>query len=69
MEFSWKDFVVLAHSLARQAEGTAHSEPLLRTALSRAYYGAFCHARNIAIQRLGFQSRGEAEDHGVFERS
>lgn len=64
MPFEWRAFVELARDLRQQASGAAPSEALLRTALSRAYFGAFCHARNYAAASLGFQPRNDADDHG-----
>ena len=48
MAFDWKAFLALARDLQTQARGAANPESLLRTALSRAYYAAFCHSRNYA---------------------
>jgi len=38
-------------------------ESYLRSAASRAYYAAFCHARNWAREKTGFQPSGKSEDH------
>jgi hypothetical protein len=62
--FEWKDYLELTRFLQQEAEKSDNSEPLLRTALSRAYYGAFCHARNYARDWLEFQPRYDGEDHG-----
>ena len=32
--------------------------------MSRAYYGAFCHARNYARDKLDFRPRNDTDDHG-----
>jgi hypothetical protein len=48
MAFDWKEFLELARILGRDAEGSGHREAFLRSALGRAYYAAFCHARNYA---------------------
>jgi hypothetical protein len=63
MPFDWKMYVELSHFLQQQT-GFGDREALLRSALSRAYYGAFCYARNYARDWLGFQPRYEGEDHG-----
>lgn len=41
MSFDWEDYVYLAEDLLSQPE-----ESYLRSAISRAYYGVFCIARN-----------------------
>lgn len=41
MSFGWKDYIDLAENLLEHSE-----ESCLRSAVSRAYYGAFCIARN-----------------------
>jgi hypothetical protein len=64
MAFDWKEFVELAVSLQQQAGNAADQESALRTALSRAYYGAFCYARNYARDWLGFHPRYDGDDHG-----
>lgn len=64
MPFDWKAFIELARSLQHQAAGASDAEALLRTAVSRAYYGAFCFVRNHARDQLGFSPRNDADDHG-----
>jgi uncharacterized protein (UPF0332 family) len=46
MTFEWKDYFILACDLKKQAVGSSIEEALLRSAISRAYYAAFCIARN-----------------------
>jgi uncharacterized protein (UPF0332 family) len=41
VSFDWKDYVYLAEDLLNRPE-----ESYLRSAISRAYYGVFCIARN-----------------------
>jgi hypothetical protein len=66
--FDWRDNLELARALGRGAPGTdvsiRISEATDRCAVGRAYYAAFGHARECAIQRLGFVSSGGAADHG-----
>lgn len=54
MSFDWKGYVHLAEELQKRTE-----ESYLRSSISRAYYGAFCIARN----KKGYQNyklkRGE----------
>lgn len=46
MSFDWSEYLNLALELAGQAASPAGQEARLRTAISRAYYGAFCKGRN-----------------------
>ena len=64
MPFDWQAFLELAANLQEQAAGAEKPEALHRTAVSRAYYSAFCHARNYARDHLKFAPRNDAEDHG-----
>jgi hypothetical protein len=63
MAFDWQKFVELATELQQQASSISDPEALLLTALSRAYYGAFCHARVYARRWLKFQATETEEDH------
>jgi hypothetical protein len=64
MAFDWKEYVELSRFLQQQVGNGGNQEARFRSALSRAYYGAFCFARNYARDWLGFQPRYEGEDHG-----
>lgn len=46
MSFDWSEYLSLAQELTRQATTSAMPEAGLRSAASRAYYAAFCRARN-----------------------
>ena len=46
MTFDWSEYLKLAQELAGQAVGPAEEEAKLRSSVSRAYYAAFCKARN-----------------------
>jgi hypothetical protein len=47
MPFEWKALLDVAIQLETEANHEpAHAEALRRTAVGRAYYAAFCHARN-----------------------
>jgi hypothetical protein len=64
--FDWRAYLDLATELSgiHGAEATILlSEAASRTAVSRAYYGAFCHARNYAQQRLGYIPQNTPSDH------
>ncbi len=64
MPFEWRAFLDLAGDLHKQASQAPNQEAFLRTALSRAYYAAFCYARNYARDWLGFRPRNDPDDHG-----
>ena len=50
MSFDWANYLVLAKELAAAA-GSASDEAKLRSAISRAYYAAFCKAKTHCIDR------------------
>jgi hypothetical protein len=61
--FDWRDFLRLARQLADDVE-TPYGEAASRTAVSRAYYYAFHHARDYARQTWGYRSPPRtADDH------
>lgn len=64
MSFDWSEYLDLAEHLSGKG-GTYSQEAALRSATSRAYYAAFCHARNIAISKLHFCGEGSGKDHGL----
>ena len=49
MNFDWAHYITLAEELEREAGKLADRDSCLRTAISRAYYGAFGLARRVAI--------------------
>lgn len=49
MNFHWSDYHVLATNLQSETDGSLLDEAKLRCALSRAYYAAFCSARNLLL--------------------
>lgn len=55
MSFDWREYLTLAEELAGRAKIAPAEEARLRSAVSRAYYAAFCKARN----RLRDQERVE----------
>lgn len=63
MSFDWTLYIDLAQALVRQADGFADKEACLRSAISRAYYGAFGLARETAVLRHQFQLQHTAQDH------
>ncbi|MGQ9625942.1 MAG: hypothetical protein ACUVV0_03445 [Anaerolineae bacterium] len=46
MSFDWSKYLYLAQELAGQPTSPSGEEARLRSAISRAYYAAFCKARN-----------------------
>jgi uncharacterized protein (UPF0332 family) len=46
MSFDWSEYLNLARNLAGQTTTPPNQEAALRSAISRAYYAAFCMARN-----------------------
>ena len=59
MTFDWRAVVGLADELSKRAE-----EAALRSAISRAYYSAYCYARD----RAGLNTAGSRDSHKlVFE--
>ena len=64
MAFDWREYLNLARSLSGQSGVTYAPEAAHRSAVSRAYYAAFCHARNYAEAHLGFVPSKQYEDHG-----
>jgi hypothetical protein len=65
MPFEWKELLDLAREMEREAvAGAGNAETLFRSAVSRAYFGAFCHVRNYAQTYLNFHSRKDQDDHG-----
>jgi uncharacterized protein (UPF0332 family) len=46
MSFDWSEYLDLARELVLQSSGPSLSEARVRAAISRAYYAAFCQARN-----------------------
>ncbi len=69
--FDWREYLAVAHFLVN-TPGNFSQEAAFRCATSRAYYAAFCYARNYARFHHGFVPTGTEADHlGVrdhFER-
>ncbi len=62
MAFDWREYLDLARSLTQPGTGFTQ-EAALRCAMSRAYYAAFCHARNYARDHHGFMPAYDPSDH------
>jgi hypothetical protein len=71
MTFTWAEYLNLAQALAAPATfnaATLSAEALARCAISRAYYAAFCHARNYARDRHGLSPRYNGDAHSLVKR-
>lgn len=62
MPFDWVEYLDLAQFLSQGKRGFSQ-EAAFRCAVSRAYYAAFCHARNYARDRRNFAPKHSVEDH------
>ncbi len=51
MSFNWSEYLILAHELTSTSTTSPIQEAVLRSAISRAYYAAFCKARNHLIYK------------------
>lgn len=64
MSFDWTEYLRLARFLETASGEGFSQEAALRCAVSRAYYSAFCYARNYASFHEGFLPQKHHEDHG-----
>lgn len=53
MSFDWSQYIELAEDLISQAQGGRLDQALFRSSISRAYYGAFCLARDKVVEYNG----------------
>ncbi len=65
MAFDWREYLSLARSLLGEDEASYSIEAARRAAVSRAYYAAFCYARNFACRNLEFVPTRTGKDHGL----
>ena len=63
MPFDWREYLELARYLAALSNTRHSEEASRRSAVSRAYYSAFCYMRNFAERNLGFHRTRIADDH------
>ena len=63
MSFPWVGYLDVAEMLIRVRNSHAPAEARYRVAISRAYYAAFCAARNYARDREGFTPSRSGRDH------
>jgi hypothetical protein len=64
MAFDWQDYLNLVQFPQGQAIPGVGQEAAARSSVSRAYFAAFCHARNYARDWLAFRPRNDGDDHG-----
>ena len=55
MTFDWSEYLELAQELAGDGAGSPNEGAKLRSSVSRAYYAAFCKARNHLRDIDGYQ--------------
>lgn len=60
--FNWVHFIDLANSLLNYGDSNL-IEASYRASISRAYYGAFCMARNVASKKGWINIKNSSEDH------
>ena len=65
MSFPWGDYLKVAEALIRARSTFASPEARYRTAISRAYYAAYCAARNHARDGEGYTPVPTGRDHGL----
>src|SRR5579884_44771 len=65
MSFNWTDYLTLAQELTSRSAPSPLQEAYLRCAISRAYYAAFCQARNRLIYKDGYIMPSRANPHKV----
>jgi hypothetical protein len=61
--FDWREFLALAIDIAGKSGEGYSLEATNRSAVSRAYYAAFCTAREYAIYQWGFIATHTGRDH------
>lgn len=73
MSFDWSEYLTLAQELTSAAVTSPIQEAHLRAAISRAYYAAFCKARNFLLAKDGYLTPRGMNAHwdvvDKFERS
>lgn len=62
MAFDWREYLQLSRFL-EDGKTSYIREAALRCGVSRAYYAAFCHARNYARDNEGFVPKYDRRDH------
>jgi uncharacterized protein (UPF0332 family) len=65
MTFDWDKYLVLAEYLYKNCDTFPDREACLRVVISRAYYAAFCSARNCARDFDSLTLKENGQDHGL----
>ena len=65
VSFDWSEYLNLANKLIRSGSVLSADEACQRTAISRAYYAAYCQARNLARDRGWVILTGKTKDHAI----
>lgn len=68
MPFNWREYLKLAQFLQGHGGESFSQEAAFRCAVSRAYYAAFCHARNFASVKQSFEPSYKAADHSLLKK-
>ena len=68
MTFDWYQYLVLAEYLQDNRDTFPDREACLRAAISKAYYAAFCSARNYARDFDRLVLNESAQDHGSVKK-
>jgi len=63
MSFDWSDYLTLAQELTSESINSPIEEAHLRAAISRAYYAAFCTARNFLSDKDGYSTPSGTNVH------
>ena len=63
MNFDWKEYLNLARFLQNCCDSDFSQEASSRSSVSRAYFAAFCCARNYARDKLNFTSEKTPDVH------
>jgi len=72
MSFNWSEYLILSQELTSKSTTSPIPEAHFRCAISRAYYAAFCNARNFLRDNDRYSPSGENVHRDVisqFERS
>jgi uncharacterized protein (UPF0332 family) len=61
--FDWQQYLEFARAICGHDDAQPSRNAGYRSGVSRAYYAAFCHARNYARDNENFIPTGTAKDH------
>jgi uncharacterized protein (UPF0332 family) len=65
MSFDWTQYLFLAQELLKDSLSSSNNEAMLRSGISRAYYAAFCSARNFLRDQRKKVIPSTAQAHGI----